>query len=67
MDYFTYKVLLSCEKVLQRLDNVAFVVEDWPDAETLRLADLKRQSDLLGFYHGVPLTRRTRGQASCAA
>ncbi len=42
-----------------RLDNVEVVVEDWPDRETLRLAGAQRPSDLLGFYHGVPLTART--------
>ncbi len=44
-----------------RLDNVAIIVEDWPDPETLRIAGIKRPTDLLGFYHGVPLTRRTSG------
>jgi predicted Zn-dependent protease with MMP-like domain len=42
-----------------RLDNVAIVVEDWPDHETLRLAGVDRPTDLLGFYHGIPLTKRT--------
>lgn len=42
-----------------RLQNVAIVVEDWPDRETLRLAGLRRPGDLLGFYHGIPLTERT--------
>lgn len=43
----------------ERLDNVTIVVEDWPDNETLRLARVKHPGDLLGFYHGVPLTART--------
>lgn len=43
----------------ERLQNIAIVVEDWPDRETLRLAGLRRPGDLLGFYHGVPLTERT--------
>jgi len=43
----------------ERLDNVEVVVEDWPDAETLRLAGARRRADLLGFYHGVPQTHRT--------
>lgn len=42
-----------------RLDNVAIVVEDWPDRETLRLAGVSRPTDLLGFYHGIPLPQRT--------
>ena len=43
----------------ERINNVAIVVEDWPDHETLRIAGVKRPTDLLGFYHGVPLTKRT--------
>ena len=44
-----------------KLDNVEVVVEDWPDAEVLRLAGADHPADLLGFYHGVPQTRRTLG------
>ncbi|MGB9776161.1 MAG: metallopeptidase family protein [Anaerolineae bacterium] len=43
----------------QRLENVEIVVEDWPDRRTMRLAGVRSPADLLGFYHGVPLTRRT--------
>ena len=39
--------------------NLAIVVEDWPDRETLRIAGVRHPAQLLGFYHGVPLTRRT--------
>lgn len=42
-----------------RLENVEIVVEDWPDQQTMRLAGVRSPADLLGFYHGVPLTRRT--------
>jgi len=38
---------------------VEIVVEDWPDQETMRLAGVSRPTELLGFYHGVPLTKRT--------
>ncbi len=41
------------------LENVEIVVEDWPDRRTMRLAGVRSPADLLGFYHGVPLTRRT--------
>jgi predicted Zn-dependent protease with MMP-like domain len=44
-----------------RLHNLAIVVEDWPDRETMRVAGIQRPGDLLGFYHGVPLTQRTQG------
>lgn len=44
----------------ERLENVEVVVEDWPDRETLRLAGQRNPAGLLGFYHGVPQTQRTR-------
>jgi predicted Zn-dependent protease with MMP-like domain len=43
-----------------KLDNVEVTVEDWPDRETLRLAGVHHPASLLGFYHGVPQTKRTR-------
>jgi predicted Zn-dependent protease with MMP-like domain len=43
----------------ERLYNIAIVVEDWPDHETLRAAGVKHPGELLGFYHGIPLTART--------
>jgi predicted Zn-dependent protease with MMP-like domain len=43
----------------RRLDNVEVVVQDWPDSETMRLANAKHPAALLGFYSGVPQTRRT--------
>ena len=39
--------------------NVAIVVEEWPDEDTLDDADVNDPLDLLGFYHGIPLTART--------
>jgi len=44
-----------------RMANLAIVVEDWPDADTLRKAGVRGHRQLLGFYHGVPLPRRGRG------
>jgi len=46
------------ESFREKMDNVEIVIEDWPDREALRLAGLRRPADLLGFYHGVPLTER---------
>ena len=43
----------------QKLDNVEVVVEDWPDPETLRLSGVRNRTQLLGFYHGIPQTKRT--------
>ena len=45
----------------EMLDNVAIVVEDWPDRETMRLARVRSPYQLLGFYHGIPQTGRTSG------
>lgn len=44
----------------EKLDNVVVVVEDWPNQETMRLAGVRSPAELLGFYHGVPQTKRTR-------
>ncbi len=43
----------------QRMENVAVVVEDWPDPETVRRAGVPHPAYLLGFYHGVPHVQRT--------
>lgn len=42
----------------ERLDNIAFLVEDWPDDETCREMELESKYDLLGLYRGWPLTER---------
>lgn len=42
-----------------RIENVAIVVEDWPDRQTLHSAGVTHPAGLLGLYHGVPLTERT--------
>lgn len=38
--------------------NVAVLVEDWPDRETLDQMGLDSPGGLLGLYHGVPLPER---------
>lgn len=42
-----------------QLDNVAIVVEGWPDVQTLQSVGLTHRAELLGLYHGIPLTERT--------
>jgi len=44
----------------ENMHNVEVVVADWPDRETLLLAGVRNRAGLLGFYHGIPLTKRTR-------
>jgi predicted Zn-dependent protease with MMP-like domain len=46
-------------EIHKQLDNVDVSVEDWPDPATLRQAGVRHPVQLLGFYHGVPRTRRT--------
>lgn len=43
-----------------KMENVEVVIEPWPSAAVLAKAGARRQADLLGFYEGVPQTRRTR-------
>jgi len=47
------------QEFLGKLDNVEVVTEDWPDRRTMQLAGASHPSQLLGFYHGIPQTRRT--------
>jgi predicted Zn-dependent protease with MMP-like domain len=49
------------EEFRNGMDNVDIVVEDWPSRETMRQAGVSHPAQLLGFYHGVPLTRRGQG------
>ena len=49
------------EDYRSHVDNVEVVVEAWPDDRTLHLAHVRHSRQLLGFYHGVPLTERTLG------
>ena len=43
-----------------KLSNVEIVVEDWPNCAILKRAGASHPADLLGFYQGIPQTRRTR-------
>lgn len=40
-----------------RCENIAFIVEDFPDDETLAELELESEYDLLGVYQGVDETR----------
>ncbi|TAH50495.1 MAG: metallopeptidase family protein [Chloroflexota bacterium] len=54
------------EQFRARIENLAIVVEEFPDAWTLQSVGLKNRYGLLGFYHGVPLTLRTQNYGSVA-
>ena len=43
----------------EKLSNVEIVVEDWPNRDTLKRAGVKHPAELLGYYQGIPQTRRT--------
>ena len=45
----------------ERLENVAVLVEDWPDRQTLQAVGARSPYHLLGFYRGVPLSQRGQG------
>ena len=47
-------------ELAQLLDNVAIVVEDWPDYST-PLVSWESDDALYGLYEGIPLTERTAG------
>ena len=42
----------------ERLDNIVFMVEEWPDDETVHDMELETKYDLLGLYKGWPLPDR---------
>ena len=46
------------EWLLDRLENVAIVVEDVPDPDDLEEMDIPPGSQLYGLYVGIPLTQR---------
>lgn len=49
------------EWLLERLENVAIVVEDVPDPDDLEEMDIPPGSQLYGLYVGIPLTHRNSG------
>lgn len=50
----------------KRIDNLAVVVEEFPDRWTMQRAGIGNPYQLLGFYHGVPLTLRTQSYNNVA-
>lgn len=66
MDRHTFEALVARaiddlpDAFRDRLDNVEVVVEMWPSDAVLAKAGVRQPAELLGFYEGVPQTRRTR-------
>lgn len=42
----------------KKLENIAVVVEEWPDQETLGEMEIEPPDTLYGLYRGIDLTRR---------
>ena len=49
------------EKFRDKINNVAFLVEQEPSAEVREIEHLGRGETLLGYYRGVPHTARGEG------
>lgn len=49
------------DELLEFLENVAIVVEEWPDRASLESVGVRKRSNLLGLYQGIPQTERTHG------
>jgi predicted Zn-dependent protease with MMP-like domain len=45
----------------EKLENIAVVVEDWADEETLEEMEIEPPDTLYGLYRGTDLTRRDSG------
>jgi predicted Zn-dependent protease with MMP-like domain len=43
---------------VDRLENVAFIIEDYPSDEQRKQLELRNDQTLFGLYEGVPLSRR---------
>lgn len=48
-------------KYQSRLNNLAFVIEDEPNAEQRKQLGLHGRESLYGLYEGIPLTQRGTG------
>ena len=45
--------------IKSRMDNVDVVVREWPSPDDLAVAQISDPHELLGLYHGIPLTERS--------
>jgi predicted Zn-dependent protease with MMP-like domain len=49
------------EKIRQKIENVAIIVEERPSSEQLRKVGVRYGGILLGLYEGIPQTKWGRG------
>lgn len=45
------------ERIREKIDNVVFIIQDYPDEKELRITRSQKYN-LLGLYVGIPLTKR---------
>ena len=45
-------------EILQRMENVAITIADWPSPAELKRAHAAHPHQLFGLYEGIPLTER---------
>jgi len=50
----------------EKIANIAVVVEDWADDETLEEMGIEPPDTLYGLYRGIDITHRRRWPRSCA-
>ena len=46
------------DKFKEKLENIVFIVEDYPSVHDLERLSLKHREQLLGLYSGTPYTHR---------
>lgn len=49
------------EPILNMMENIDVVIEDWPSAHQLDEAQMDEDGTLYGLYEGIPLTERDGG------
>ena len=59
--YINEAILSLPEHFREKIENLAFVLEDEPRVATLHERGIKFNGLLLGLYQGIPLIRRSRG------
>jgi len=52
------------EAFRQALQNIAIIIEDWPDRATRREFGVRRRDELFGAYLGTPLPERDADQGT---
>ena len=59
--YISEAVVALPKDLGDKIENLAFVLEDEPRLATLKERGIKVKGTLLGLYQGIPLTKRSRG------